>query len=318
MPDCLCYLPSRRISYPYETSDLHPASPIGERNVLKRLEAGLHAVLPGVGRRWEVAKAGLKRTLNGRHVKAVLVETEQGLFACAPEDWAVGGELAHRGRYGRQEIDRILSLTNASSRVLFVGSHIGSLVIPVAGRVAHVTAIEANPATFELLRMNIGLNDRSNVEALQIAAADNEGAIDFVLSTSNTGGSKRMPLVKRSMYFQDNPVVVQVKTARLDDLLPGDYDLIVMDIEGSEYFALQGMPRLLARARHLISEFRPHHFRDVAGVTAAEFVELVAPHFDTLYIPTRNETLPRARFQLVLGEMFDRDQVDDGVVFSKA
>ena len=286
--------------------------------MLKRLEAGLHAFLPGIGRRWEVTKGRLKRTLNGPHVRALLVESEQGLFACAPEDWAVGGELAHLGRYGRQEIDRILALTDASSRVLFVGSHIGSLVIPVAGRVAHVTAIEANPATFELLRTNIGLNGRRNVDAMQIAAADCEGSIEFVLNTSNSGGSKRMPLVKRKMYFQDNPAVVQVKCARLDDLLPEAYDLIVMDIEGSEYFALQGMSRLLAHARHLICEFRPHHLRDVAGVSATEFVQLVSPHFDSLYIPSRNATLSRERFQAVLADMFARDENDDGVVFSKS
>ena len=120
------------------------------------------------------------------------------------------------------------------------------------------------------------------------------------------------------MYFYDRPQVTRVRCARLDDVLVGPYDLILMDIEGSEYFALQGMPRLLSQARHLVSEFLPHHFRDVAGVGAKEFVELVAPHFDRLFVPTRKETVSRPQFLPVLAGMFAADQSDDGVVFSKA
>lgn len=150
-----------------------------------------------------------------------------------------------------------------------------------------------------------------------MAAGEREGTIEFVQNRSNSGGSKRMPQARRRMYFHDRPLVTRVRCARLDDVLADPYDVIMMDIEGSEYFALLGMPRLLSQARHLVSEFLPRHFRDVANVTANEFVELVAPHFDRLFVPHRNETVERAQFLALLGAMFDADQSDDGVVFSK-
>jgi FkbM family methyltransferase len=259
-----------------------------------------------------------RRLAAGRYVRAIMVETSQGRFLARPEDWTVGALLARRGSYGEAEIQRILSLTDRSSRVLVVGSHIGALVVPVARHVAHVTAIEANPDTFELLALNVKINGCANVEPVQLAAGDQEGEIDFVLGKSNSGGSKRLPIVRRHMYFYDRPQMIRVRCARLDDVLPGPYDLILMDIEGSEYFALQGMPRLLSQARHLIAEFLPCHLRDVAGVTAREFVQVIEPHFQRLHVPSRDETVGQPQFQPLLGAMFEQDASDDGVVFSKA
>lgn len=254
----------------------------------------------------------------GPHVRAVLIESGQGRFLARPRDRTVGGRMARTGSYGTEEVERILSLAGPGSRVLIVGSHIGALVVPVSRGVEHVTAIEANPDTFELLDLNLKLNGCGNVQALHLAAGDRDGEIEFLQATSNSGGSKRMPLVRRRMYFYDRPQVTRVRCARLDDVLPGDYDVILMDIEGSEYFALQGMTRLVSRARHLVAEFLPHHFRDVAGVTAREFVQLLEPHFDRLYIPSRDETVPRQQFAARLTEMFEADVGDDGIVFSKS
>jgi FkbM family methyltransferase len=260
----------------------------------------------------------LQGAFKGPYVKAVLVECEQGRFLARPGDRTVGGLMARTGTYGADEIRRILSLTTPDSRVLVVGSHIGALVVPLAARVAHVTAVEANPDTFELLDFNLKLNACGNVRAVHLAAGDRDGEIDFVQNTSNSGGSKRLPIVRRHMYFHDRPRITRVPCARLDDVLADDYDLVLMDIEGSEYFALLGMPRLVSRARHLVSEFLPRHLRDVAGVTGRDFAQLVEPHFDTLFIPSRNETVGRQHFARVLTEMFESDAGDDGIVFSKA
>lgn len=266
----------------------------------------------------EATLARLRSRLVGRRVKALLVESEQGRFLARPEDWTVGGLLARTGTYGTEEIERILSLTTPDSRVLIVGAHIGAVAIPVSRKVAHVTAIEANPDTFELLALNLQLNGCANAQALHLAAGDQDGEIEFLQSRTNSGGSKRLPVTRRRMYFYDRPQITRVRCARLDDVLPGSFDVILMDIEGSEYFALKGMPRLVSQARHLISEFLPHHFRYVAGVTASDFVALVAPHFDRLFIPSRNETVTRQEFLPLLNAMFEADVPDDGIIFSKS
>jgi FkbM family methyltransferase len=259
----------------------------------------------------------LKRLIVGKTVEAFLVNSRQGLFLVHPEDLGVGGSLIRKGSYGENEIDRITSLTNAQSSVLFVGTHIGALAIPIAKKVRTVTAIEANPDTFRLLKLNTMLNNCENINAIQIAASDRKGQFDFLMSKVNSGGSKRMPLVKAYNYFYDKPNIIKVNADRLDVVIPADHDLIVMDIEGSEYFALKGMERLLSKARHLIVEFIPHHLRNVSKVPVDEFLRLLEPHFDTLVIPSKQLAIERSQFLPVLQQMYNLDECDEGMVFSK-
>jgi FkbM family methyltransferase len=262
--------------------------------------------------------ARAKRLIVGERVQALLVPTPQGLFLVDPEDLGVGGALIKHGRYGEAEIERINARTSGNSNVLFVGSHVGSLVVPISKRVKSVTAVEANPTTFQLLCSNLRLNQCDNVTPIQVAASDRDGELEFVASKTNSGGAKRMPIIKAHMYFADKPSVITVESAKLDDRIPTDFDLIVMDIEGSEYFALKGMPRMMSRAKYLIVEFLPHHLRNVAGVTVEDFVGLLQPYFDSLTIPSKSLTVQRHQFVLTLEQMYRLDESDEGIIFSKA
>ena len=260
----------------------------------------------------------LKRRLVGGHVEALLANGRNGLLLVDPEDQRVGHQLSFDGEYGCEEIDRLRPYVTPDSSVLFVGSHVGAIVVPIAKLCRSVVAVEANPRTFRLLQMNMLLNGCSNVETVNRAASDKEEELQFLMSRVNPGGSKRMPKVHKYMYFSDQPDIISVKGSRLDDVLPGrTFDAIFMDIEGSEYFALGGMPRLLAAAQVLCMEFVPHHLKNVSGVTVAQLLALIEPHFSKLFIPTRNLNLTRDQFQPALQEMYDKDQIDDCVVFTR-
>lgn len=261
--------------------------------------------------------ARIKKLALGKNVQALLVPTVQGQFLIDPEDMGVGGALKRLGGYGLEEIERVSSLTNCESNVLFVGSHIGSLVVPISKKVKRVTAIEANPNTFQLLSWNILLNRCDNVRPIHAAASDRREQIDFVISRTNSGGSKRMPLIKAHKYFYDHPTVIKVNAVRLDDCLSDKFDLVLMDIEGSEYFALKGMERILSNAAHLVVEFLPHHLKNVSGVAVAQFLAPIEPYFDLLAVPSKNLTVDRSQFLSTLERMYDLDESDDGVVFSK-
>ena len=272
--------------------------------------------------RWDLVRLQLRQRLTrfvvGSRVEAFLVDTKQGLFLVDPEDRGVGGLLAATGTYGEHEIQRICSLTDEESSVLFVGTHVGALAIPVSRHVKRVLGIEANPMTFALLEKNIALNHRANFQVIQLAASDEEGELEFVLSKTNSGGSKRMPRVRAYEYFFDKPHVVKVKADRLDAAALGDYSVIVMDIEGSEYFALRGMPMILSRASHLIMEFLPHHVENVASVSVGEILALIEPYFDSLTIPSKGLVIPKSQFLPALEEMYRLDQEDEGLIFSKS
>jgi hypothetical protein len=127
-----------------------------------------------------------------------------------------------------------------------------------------------------------------------------------------------MPLVHNQLYFFDSPDITEVKAAPLDEVLSGStFGVVFMDIEGSEYFALRGMQRILAGAKALFVEFVPHHLKNVSGATVDQFVAALDPHFSTMLVPSKNTKVSKGDFRPVLQAMYDRDESDDGVIFIK-
>jgi len=265
----------------------------------------------------QALKGTLSKKILGRHVCAVIAQSDNGLFAVDPEDYGVGGELRTTGRYGSEELRRLTPHIHSDSKVLVVGAHVGTLAIPISKLCKKVVAVEANPATFKLLTMNIALNSASNCQAINIAASDKEESIDFLLSRANSGGSKRVPKI-RWLYYYDNPKTISINAARLDEYLEEkEFDIVVMDIEGSEYFALCGMQEILSKCKVLAVEFLPHHLRNVSGISVEQFLSIIEPHFSRMTIPSRRLKVGAPEFVDQLTAMFNLEQGDDGIIFEK-
>lgn len=268
---------------------------------------------------WKKAKLSkLKRLVVGDAVSAFLIKSADGYdYLIEPEDLVVGKSLIRSRSYGIDEIQRIGELINLDSNILIVGAHIGTLAIPLSRKVKSVTAIEANPITFRLLKNNILINECKNITPVQIAANDKNEELDFVINKSNSGGSKRLPKIRDFIYFYDRPVISSVQGKSLDEMFNEKFDLVLMDIEGSEYFALKGMQKILSQTSNLIVEFLPHHLRDVAGITVEDFITVIKPHFSSLIVPSKNEIYTKDCFEEALNSMYRLNQSDEGLIFSK-
>ena len=254
----------------------------------------------------------------GDGVKSVIVESKNGTLAVDPRDLEVGLKLRNNGSYGLDEIARINELISTQSNVLVVGAHIGSLVIPIAKNCNKVVAIEANPNNFNLLKTNLHLNKTENVSIHNIAASSKQETIKFQMNVVNSGGSKRLPKNNEYMYRYDNPEVIEVQAHSLDEYLDdNNFDLVLIDIEGSEYFAMQGMEKILSNCNTLIVEFLPHHLKNVADVTVEQFLSLIPKQFTKLTIPSKNETHPIDIGGVVLQQMYNNKDGDDGLIFTK-
>lgn len=264
-----------------------------------------------------VSAGFLTKRLLGPRCRAIVTDTKNGLLASDPEDYGVGWDLRRDGGFGLMQLQTLSEILQPSSKVLIVGAHIGSLAIPLSGICAEVTAIEANPHTFDLLEMNLRLNKVSNCKLFNVAASDKNEPITFMLSRANSGGSKRKPLNDQYIYNYDHPEELQVPGVRLDDFFEQhDFDLVLMDIEGSEYYALKGMPRILQQTKTLVLEFTPHHFRNISGSTMDDLLALL-PEFATLSIPSQGKTIQASQFSSVLNYMYENDIEDDGIIFRK-
>lgn len=253
----------------------------------------------------------------GERAFGLLVRGKDGLWAIDPEDLYVGAALLRDGIYNETERRLAESFLSKKSDALIVGAHIGTHAIAIAGKCRSVTAIEANPNTFAFLEANVLLNRRTNIELHQTAAAEKNKTIRFLANRANSGGSKRMPRKGlKEAYIYDHPEILKIKAVSLDDYLgPRTYDLILMDIEGSEYFALKGMPKILAKAKALSVEFLPHHLKYVAGVTPRTFLSVIPPSFEWLYVPENRELVPRKDMERTLEAMYKAGEGHDGLYF---
>jgi len=261
----------------------------------------------------------LTRLILGPRVTALITETENGRLAVRPEDYGVGRQLRMNGKYGSDELSLIRSLLSRDNRVLIVGAHIGALAIPISKICKQVVAIEPNPNSFDLLELNLKLNCITNCVPINIAASDKDETIEFLMSRANSGGSKRAPKVDKFIYNYDRPQKIAVDAAILDSYLEErDFFAVIVDIEGSEYFALQGMQEILKRCAKLVVEFVPHHLKNVSGVTVEQFLAVISPHFTKLTIPSTHTVLRPHEFLTHLQLMYDSGRSDDGILFEKS
>jgi hypothetical protein len=255
----------------------------------------------------------------GPNAKAIFVETKQGDFLVDPRDNFVAKKLLNDGEYSQNEIKLASRFLKQNSYCLVLGGHIGSLVTPLAKLCKELTVFEANPDSFKLLNKNLLLNKIYNVQTYNKAVNHENKRLKFLVSKDNSGGSKRFPLIRASGYFYDNPREISVDGIVLDKFLKHkSFDLIFVDIEGSEYFAFKGMQKIFKQSKVLVTEFVPHHLKYVASGSVADFWDTLEPHFNYLYIPESKKFFVNSNNilkQLTL--MFDNDKSYDNIVFLK-
>lgn len=262
----------------------------------------------------------LSKRLIGKHTLGILVKGNDSLFLVDPQDMGVGRVLRNSGSYGQNELKIINRLISKNSNIIFIGTHIGALAIPTAKKVKEAIFIEANPNTYSLLNKNISLNNLKNVISHNIAAGEKNKTIKFLISKVNSGGSKREPIFKKKFYYFDNPQIASVPMRVLDELVTGKadfFDLIYMDIEGSEYFALKGMNKILQKTKSIVVEFIPHHIKNVSCVSVEEFLLQFLENFNFCYVPSLNKYLKKSEFLSNFEKMYRKNICDDGVIFSK-
>jgi len=132
--------------------------------------------------------------------------------------------------------------------LLDVGAHVGHWSLRLAAKASRIHAVEANPATAQILRRNLALNDITNVSVLEFAAWDEDTwlTLEDPNSQDHGGSTRTVP-----MGPADDKEHVEVPAKRLDqtpDLQElGRLDLVKLDVEGADIHALRGMAGLLAQ-----------------------------------------------------------------------
>ncbi len=153
------------------------------------------------------------------------------------------------------------------SHFLNIGSHIGSVCLPISLCVNNVTAIEAYPPTYNHLCENIQLNNLSNINTFNIAVGNSEEDVYFMSETKVCPIEKINRIVNNSggmTVFTENDIKNNFRSAnltdrkikhkidKLDNLNIDNFDILLVDIEGFEYEFLLGAEKKLIKNKPII------------------------------------------------------------------
>jgi len=184
-------------------------------------------------------------------------------FRCNLRD-AIAREVCFTGLYEPQETALVQAFLRPGMTFVDVGANWGYFTLLAAhlvGSSGRVVSLEPDPRLFASLTDNLTRNCLSQVTALPLAAADKSGILTLAgyQESGENWGLSRITSVNPGSGVPS----FQVAATALDDLLdePGldIIDLMKIDIEGAEGFALKGLARSLARQRvkRLLLELHP-------------------------------------------------------------
>ncbi len=162
-------------------------------------------------------------------------------FRCDLRD-SIANEVCFTGRYEPQETALLRAFLAPGMSFVDVGANWGYFTLLAAhqvGRSGRVISLEPDPRLFAMLSDNIARNHLSQVTAFQVAAGSESGSLTLAGFDEN-GGNFGLSRVVGHAHV--NGLLFQVAARPLDaifrDLQLSPVDLLKMDIEGAEGFAL--------------------------------------------------------------------------------
>ncbi len=163
------------------------------------------------------------------------------------EDW-IQQSLYFLGTYEEAELEFVKNSLGKGDVFIDIGTNIGlhSLYASsLVGESGEVISFEPFNKTFETLKNNVSLNNSANIRLEKIAIAESEKEIEIFYDSDNANlgmassyagkksYSEKIAAISLDLYLLQNPV--------------HQIDFIKLDIEGAEYYALQGMNTTLKK-----------------------------------------------------------------------
>jgi len=269
-------------------------------------------------------KSKKRKKIFGPNAKGIIYDSKNGYMALPISDITIGKNLGFKGHWNFSDIQKLLQQTTQDDVIYFIGTHVGTLLVPIAKKVKTVVGFEANEDTFWFIKANLCLNKISNATIFNKAVGDGAKKVTFYKNTVNTGGSKIKPIKDSILYNYDNPKQVEVDMVALDPFI-AEQSLtppsgIIMDIEGAEYFALKGMQATLAEVRFLYVEFVPHHLQNVSNTSVEKFIKTMTPHFSKAIFLKDNTQFDISSSEKELVKhlkTLEKNNVADDILFTK-
>jgi len=192
-------------------------------------------------------------------------------LALNQDDAIVSGSLA-LGTYEEFEVSVFESFLTAGKTVYDVGANIGLYATVAARHVgpdATVVAVEPGPDNCDFIRKTLALNGFTDVRVFQKAVGNRTGEAVLHLCADNKADHRIYANGARTTRR-----TIPVEIVRLDDLIASNAlpqpDVMKIDIQGAEQFAVEGMRQTLERQQDVVvfMELWPWGIRQAGGDAA--------------------------------------------------
>jgi FkbM family methyltransferase len=126
-----------------------------------------------------------------------------------------------------------------------------------------VLAVEPQARLWPVILRNLQLNDCANVALLPFAVGESRSEFEMTLFPSTNTGATSLVGGVRSRFASRQPVTVLPTCGLLEGQGVPVVDVLKVDVEGYELFALRGLGAWLdpRRVRHLLVELHPAQLR---------------------------------------------------------
>lgn len=147
-----------------------------------------------------------------------------------------------------------LQATHNLKHLVNAGSHIGTLALPLSRVFERVTCVEPYPPTHEHLLHNIQLNEFENITTHNYALGAKHDTVFFVDGVINNTGGIHSVTEDDIQHNRKGGGRASKRYSRpihpLDDTDIDNFDLLLVDVEGTELELLEG-------AKHKIQSLKP-------------------------------------------------------------
>lgn len=202
-----------------------------------------------------------------RRSKSLLIENSKQLVIYSFDQ--IGTAINTVGIYEKFELDTFFSWIEKlevcfnNSTALDVGANIGNHSLYFSKYFNQVLSYEANPKTFELLKINASLSN--NIKVFNFGISNKNGPLVLSSHPNDINGSS---ITARLDYFP-----IKIEGLCLDSIPHlSDVSLIKIDVEGHEYQVITGAEQLITRCKPII--IFEQHLADFNG-GASPVIELL-------------------------------------------
>jgi FkbM family methyltransferase len=160
-----------------------------------------------------------------------------------------------------QESARWLASLGHSNTYLDVGANVGLHILAMAPLVNKAIAVEPYPVVLTTLQQHIALNRLTNVEVLEVGFSNKKDKLKFVAPPDKDIGigTFSKDVYENNPFFRDHHHKTLATSEMYFDVVQGDsllkdqpVDILKVDIEGYERFALEGLKEVLHKNKPVV------------------------------------------------------------------